>query len=247
MVYIILPVHNEGRTVAKTASDLYLWCVKNLGNHKIIFVNDHSTDGTLEKLTSISSVYKMSIFSNISDPGKGQSLKVGFWFLRATFEPKDDDTVIFMDGDGQINPKEIKAMFNIMSLYDADAVIGNKRHQYSLTDYSFARLVVSRTFNFIARRVFGLPFSDTQCGIKAFKYSALAAVIDGVKVNKFAFDLELILALRQNKFRVVDAPITLGEQLNSGSVNMKNIFETIKDIGGICGRSHKSFYKGGLL
>lgn len=233
MVYIILPVHNEAYTIVKTASELFTWCQQNLGNHKIIFINDHSTDGTDGKIHTIASALKLMVLSNHMEPGKGQALKFGFTLLRTSHNLKDDDTVVFMDGDGQIRPQDLKPMFNLMDLYDADCVIGNKRHLYSLADYSPIRAIVSRTFNFITRRFLKLPFSDTQCGLKVFRFSALNAVIGQVKSNKFAFDAELLMALRIAKYRVVDAPITLGRQLNSGSVSIKNIFDTLKDTGGI--------------
>ncbi len=233
MIYIILPVHNEANTIIKTASDLFTWCSANLGNHKIIFVNDHSTDGTDGKLHTISSALRLMVLSNDLQPGKGQALKYGFDLMSRSFNMDSEDIVIFMDGDGQIRPRDIKPLLNILYVYDADAAIGNKRHLFSLAEYGPMRFIVSKTFNCLTKILLGIPFSDTQCGLKAFKFHALNNVIHKVKSNKYAFDAELLMGLRIAKYRVVDSPITLGEQLNAGSVSLKSIFETLKDTGGI--------------
>jgi len=222
MIYIFLPVHNESWHAGATHQVMRLFCVKHLEYYKVIFINDHSTDDTLLHLK-----FSPNVINNESAPGKGSALKFGY--LKTKPEIFDTDIVIFLDGDGQIDNTDILTGLDLMRIYNADAVIGNKRHKYSLTKYGFLRSVVSLTYNFLVRLLFQINFEDTQCGLKIFKGYAIASVIDEVDRNGFAFDIDLIMALRRKNYRIVDCPVKVNKQLNSGSVNLKNIFNVLFD------------------
>ena len=133
-------------------------------------------------------------------------------------------------------------MMRLLELYDADVVIGNKRHRYSTTRYNLVRRVVSSTYNRITNLLFGIRLQDTQCGIKMFKRYALDKVIEKVNAKRYAFDLELMLALRHSNYRIVDSPVYIKKQENNGSVNFRNIFQTAFDTFIIWIKYMKGFY-----
>ncbi len=64
-----------------------------------------------------------------------------------------------------------------------------------------------------------------------------------IRCDKFAFDLELIVALKQNGFIIYDAPVNVSNQLNSGSANLKNVIETFIDTLKIFFRYSMGYYK----
>jgi len=222
MIYIFLPVHNEGVRAESTFWDIMKFSRRNLDEYRIIFIEDHSTDDTYSYLK-----YCENLIINESRPGKGSALK--FAYLKTKPIISDSSTVIFLDGDGQIDNTDILTGLELMRIYNADAVIGNKRHRYSLTQYGFLRSIVSLTYNFLVRILFQIKFEDTQCGLKIFKGYAIASVIDEVDRNGFAFDIDLIMALRRKNYRIVDCPVKVNKQLNSGSVNLNNIFNVFFD------------------
>ena len=105
------------------------------------------------------------------------------------------------------------------------------------------RRIVSKTYNTLIQFLFQIRYQDTQCGIKLFKKHALDSVINKVNVKQYAFDLELIVALRDSKFRVVDAPVKVKKQENIGSVSLKSILKTFVDTCIIWIKKKKGFYK----
>lgn len=244
MILIILPVKNEKQSITKTVSDLFIWCRNNLKNCEILFIDDGSTDGTMEKIKKMK-IKNVNVIKNRFEPGKGSALKVGYYASTFTYKMKEDDLIIFMDGDGQVSPCEISTFLNIMDFYNADVIIGNKKHLYSSTYYSFKRKVVSFIYNQILKLLFGIRFDDTQAGIKIFKKSVLDKVIDKITIKRFAFDVELIIAMRELGVRIADAPVNIKQQLNSGSVNLKNIVLTFIDTLRIYNKMMKGFYKNG--
>lgn len=238
MVYIISPFHNEEKMIESFSRNLKEFCAYYFTKYEIIFVNDKSSDNSQKFLSGV------RIFKNKFDGGKGSALKVGYILAEEHFEIKDDDLIIFIDSDGQISPKEIRTFLKIMDLYNADIVIGNKRHEYSNIRYTTLRSIISYTYNKIVNTLFGLSLRDTQCGLKIFRRYALDKVIEKVNVKRYAFDLELMVALRDSEFRIVDAPVFIGNQLNSGSVSVFNIIQTAIDTLTIWVKRKKGFYRG---
>lgn len=243
MIYLIVPVKNESETIHETSDRMISFCRENFGEYRIVFIDDGSTDGTHRILSDNIPKATCAVYKNKIGPGKGSALKFAFLLSEATMGAGADDLIVFMDGDGQIHPKEIKTLLKIMHLYDADVIIGNKRHQYSNIYYSFPRKIVSLCYNLMIRILFGLNMRDTQCGLKIFRKSALDKVIDKVSIKKYAFDLELLVALKENNFRIVDAPVAVNKQMNSGSVNIKNIIITFIDTITICIKKNMGNYR----
>jgi hypothetical protein len=142
----------------------------------------------------------------------------------------------------QINPNEIKTFFKLMDLYNAEVVIGNKHHQYSESEYTLTRQIVSKGYYCLVKLLFGLPLRDTQCGFKLFRRRVLDKLIPFIKENRFSFDLEIIVALRDNHIRIVDSPVSVRKQKNQGSVSLKSIWWTFIDTLRIWYRRQKGWY-----
>jgi len=241
MTLIILPVKNEESTIANTLFEIHAWASANLDEFKIIVINDGSTDRTPELCKEVDND-NIEVFDNLFDRGKGSALKTGYVLTRMVYTMKDDDDIIFLDGDGQIDPKEISTLYNIMELYNAECVIGNKRHKFSMTEYTMLRRVISQGYNFLIRTLFDLKFEDTQCGIKIFKKYVLEDIISKVSVKQYAFDLEMIVALRASRYRIADAPVTIKKQMNRGAIGFGSIFRTFFDTIMIWIKMKKRFY-----
>ena len=168
--------------------------------------------------------------------GKGYTLKDAIPHATGEY-------ILFMDADLQIPPQEVKSFFKVMDLYNADAVIGNKHHPYSNIQYTLWRKIVSIGYRSIVKFLFNLPIKDTQCGFKLFKTEALKLVLDKLKTNRYAFDLETIVALREAGFRVVDAPVYVKRQVNRGSVSFGSMVGTFVDTLKIWWRRMRGWYR----
>jgi len=241
MILIIIPVKNEENIIGSVALSVDKFCKTLMYDYRLLFIDDKSVDKTFEILKSLKIGNKI-VMKNKFDNGKGSALKTAYILVNSSLKLKDNDQVVFMDGDGQIDPNEITTFLKIGDLFGADIVVGNKRHQYSNTLYGFSRKIISRTYNFMIRMLFGLNLQDTQCGLKMFKKKALDQVIADVNVKKFAFDLELIVACREKGFRVVDAPVYIRRRINRGSVNFISIVQTFFDTLGIWYRKQRGYY-----
>lgn len=240
MIFIILPVKNESSNIKRTAEKLITWSRRNLKEFQIIFINDHSTDETAKEIKKLGFEH-IRLIENDFEGGKGSALKSAFLKLR--LEMNHSDIVIFLDGDGQIDITDITPFVHFMEIYNAPAVIGNKRHVYSVTKYKPLRTIISLTYNTLIRLLFDIKYQDTQCGIKMFRVSALDKVIRKVSTKGYAFDIELLIALKENSIRIVDAPVCIADQTNRGSVSIKSIIQTFNDTITIWKKYKKGLYK----
>lgn len=132
--------------------------------------------------------------------GKGGGVKSGLLAANAPYTG-------FFDADGSTPVTEMERLFTLLA--SADAVIGSRWMEGSdvVVRQNILRRIASRGFNLIIRVLFGLRFTDTQCGAKVFRKDALDAVLSEVMSTGFEFDVELLWRLQRAGYTVVEAPI----------------------------------------
>lgn len=228
---IIIPCFNEERVIARTIDSVR----EVFPEANIIVVNDGSTDDT-DLVLRYGEDKDITYYSKSHQQGKGWALKSGFKLTTYS------DYVAFLDADLQIEPSELLTFMNVLKLYNADGVIGNKSHQYSNVQYSFIRRLVSKLYHALIKFLFGIPLNDTQCGLKIFKRDKIAPIMDRLLAKRFAFDLELLVALRVNNVRIADAPVYVKPSTDRGSVSWSSIVLTLIDTLAIKYRQMKGWY-----
>jgi glycosyltransferase involved in cell wall biosynthesis len=154
--------------------------------------------------------------------GKGNAILKGLKLVK-------EDYVVIMDADLQIDPCDIDTFFNIMELYNADVVVGNKYHLYSNIEYPIVRKIISFGYRILIKVLFNLPLRDTQCGFKLFRKEVITCIMPMLKETRYCLDLEMLIALRKKGIRVADAPVYVKKQDNVGSINLSNILVTFID------------------
>ena len=79
-----------------------------------------------------------------------------------------------------INPNSISMILEHMEWYEADVIVGSKRHPASKVNYNWLRRIYSKGYFLLVRILFGLRLTDTQTGLKAFRSS----VVKGLSYEK---------------------------------------------------------------
>ena len=221
-VTVIMPVHNMGKGIISSVATVRDYLERAGYEYQIVVVDDGSTDDTVMYCGVIERWEDVEVICMGRNQGKGAAILAGCKRIRHSH-------VLFIDSDLQISLDELDTFFRVMHLYNAQAVIGNKRHVYSQISYNFKRKAVSNVYNYICRKLFGIQLRDTQCGFKLFKASAIREVTKKMAIKRFAYDIELLVILNERGYRIVDAPIKMKPQDNRGSISFKNILETFRD------------------
>jgi dolichyl-phosphate beta-glucosyltransferase len=66
---------------------------------------------------------------------------------------------------------------------------------------------MGRAFNVLVRVVLGERFRDTQCGFKLFRGADARRLFADLRVDGFAFDVEILLRARRAGLGVVEVPV----------------------------------------
>jgi dolichol-phosphate mannosyltransferase len=201
-VTIVVPVFNEADKIVQNLQLLIREIEPHFDRFEVLVISDGSTDGTNRILTDLQ-MPNVRILLLERNMGKGHAVRVGFNAAKG-------DYIFFIDGGMELHPRELRIFFGLMSLYDADIVVGSKRHPQSRVFYPWYRRILSRIFQYCIRLAFKINVTDTQVGMKLFKGEVVRAILPHLQINRYGFDLEL-LSLAHNKgyTKILEAPVAL--------------------------------------
>ncbi len=199
---VIVPVFNEGVNVLENLELIQIEVSKYFSHYEIIVISDGSTDQTNEKLKTIfNNYFRIVVLSD--NHGKGFAVRKGF-------EIAKNDFILFIDGGLELHPKEIKIFFGLMKIYDADIVIGSKRHPQSVVYYPVYRRFLSFVFQGLVKVLLDINLTDTQVGLKIFKSKVVKSILPYLEINSYGFDLELLGVARKLGYQnILEAPVRL--------------------------------------
>ncbi len=204
---VVMPAFNEARVIFK--SILATAGTLEDCDFEIIVVDDGSSDETYNEALRAAQVIEdrrakghVIVLRNEPNQGKGHALKFGC--AHAT-----GDLVAFLDADLDLNPWQLWSLWEIMYRTGADVVIGSKNHPESKLIYPWHRKFLSKSYFALVNLLFGLPLHDTQTGIKIFRHEVLDRVLPRMQVQRFAYDLELLVGAFRFGYRIVEAPVVL--------------------------------------
>jgi glycosyltransferase involved in cell wall biosynthesis len=191
VISVVVPVHNEERSVALLYDELRSALEPLETEWETIFVDDGSTDGTFAALTRL---------HNATDNVRVVRLRRNFGkaaALRAGFDQAQGDTVVTIDGDLQDDPAEIPRL--LAKLEEGfDLVSGWKTRRRD----PLSRRVLSRVFNRVTGAFSGVHLHDMNCGLKAYR----AEVVRGLRLYGELHRFIPVLA-HYRGFRIAELPV----------------------------------------
>ena len=199
-VSLIMPAYNESQSISSVIRKIDDVLNQTNWSYELIVVDDGSVDKTREILLAEKTRGRFRITGYSKNMGKGHALKKGFLISKGT-------TVLFLDSDFDINPNQIKKY--VFALDKGDIVISSKHHPESTVKAPFIRRFLSSGFNFLVRHLTGLSIYDTQTGLKAVRRDALNPVFKILTINRFAFDVELLVVASLLGLKMVELPINV--------------------------------------
>jgi len=218
---IVMPAFNEGPriydNILKVCHDL------KEKDFEIIVVDDGSTDDTYsESQRAAAGGFPVCTVRMETNSGKGASLFRGF-------EESCGRLVAFLDSDLEIPPHYILELLSAMQATGADVVAGVK--DPVLNHFPWPRQLMSRVYRATVGFLFGLNITDTQTGIKLFKREVLESTIPRLRVSRFAFDIELLIAASRFGYEIVEYPVEVAYARAGGLGRMRpgHVFGTFAD------------------
>jgi len=219
---IVIPAYNEEKNIYQTIDNI-VRCHEDLDyDYELIVVIDGATDRTEQEARKYRSK-KVKVLSYTKNHGKGYALKYGTARVSG-------DIVTFTDAGGDFDPKQFDKFIKVLEAFDADMVIGSKRHPASRVNYPLKRRIFSWIYHKMIDLFFGLRVTDTQTGLKVIKTSVAKKVMPRLLIKRYAFDLEMLVVANQLGYhRLFEAPVEMKFNTNQSSINSGAILKMISD------------------
>ena len=191
MISVVVPVHEEERTVALLYDELQAALDPLEQPWEAVFVDDGSTDGSFSALTRLHNAHEnVRVVRLRRNFGKAAALAAGFANAQG-------DVVVTIDADLQDDPAEIPRLLAKLD-EGFDLVSGWKTHRRD----PITRRVPSKIFNWVTGRVSGLRLHDLNCGLKAYR----AEVVRGLRLYGELHRFIPVLA-HYRGYRVAELPV----------------------------------------
>lgn len=234
-ISLIMPVYKQEKTIVKNLKMIKDVLDSIRYDYEIIAVVDGNPDRSFNKIKE-AKIPKVTCLTYKENQGKSFAIRVGM-------NEAKGDYVMFLDAGMEIDPNGISMLLEHMEWYNADIIVGSKRHPASFVTYPILRRVLSVGYYLAVKILFGIKVHDTQAGIKIFKKPVLEKILPRLIEKKFAGDLEMLVVADTLGFkRIYEAPIKLDYNLSKITSAA-----TLKSIGGIVVDTMAIFYRKNMM
>jgi glycosyltransferase involved in cell wall biosynthesis len=222
---IAIPVYNERKYVDRVLNRIAAY------HSDLLVIDDGSSDGTADILAARKDIH---LIRHEKNQGYGQSLIDAFaWATERGY-----DWVLTMDCDEQHEPETIPDFVREMEADDADVVSGSRYLENRMgndlppTD----RRAINARITAVLNELFHLNLTDSFCGFKAHRVSAMQKLM--LDVPGYAFPMQFWPQVVLNKLRVKEIPVRLiyndptrhfGGSLDDADNRLRHYLQVLQD------------------
>ncbi|MCC7529513.1 MAG: glycosyltransferase family 2 protein [Candidatus Melainabacteria bacterium] len=236
---VIIPAYNEEKRLPSTLESVHNFLSESDRAFEIIVVDDGSSDGTVGVVNKFAADHcGVRLLTHSPNQGKGYSVREGM--LKA-----EGDLLLLDDADGASPIAELIRLENAIKS-GADIAIGSraKPGDETVVNALSHRKHIGNTFNMIVQSLLLKGIQDTQCGFKLFKRDVAVDLFQIARLNRYAFDVEILYLARKRGYEIAEVPINWtnveGSKINLVTDPMSMLFEIGKIYSGkMCGRYGK--------
>ncbi len=222
MLSLIIPVYRQEKVIARNLRSILTELEKLGFPYELIAVIDGRVDRSMEEAKKVMSPH-ISVVGYETNHGKGYAVRFGM-------AKSHGDIIGFLDAGGDIKEEGLSMMLEHFRWYNADIIIGSKRHPASKVNYPWQRKILSWGYQIIVKILFGLNIRDSQVGLKLYRRQALEDVLPRLLVKEFAFDIEILaVAHRLGYTRIFEAPVELTFQ-GASSITSQSFWKIVLNV-----------------
>ncbi|KAL0234378.1 hypothetical protein PCE1_001414 [Barthelona sp. PCE] len=231
---VVVPAYNEEDRITTMLDETTGFLKGTNLSYEIIVVNDGSADKTTETVLSYAednSIDNIRVIELGANRGKGFAVRCGVFHSAGNL-------ILFADADGATDFQDYdKVADRLYALNNEKAVaIGSRAHLAEEDDVSIKRhklrVLLQQGFHLFVKFVTRLPIEDTQCGFKLFTRRAAQEIFTSMHVNRWIFDVEVLILARLIGCKVEEVPVNWeeidGSKLNVASATVEMFIDLIK-------------------
>lgn len=225
LLSIVVPAYKHERTIKDDLETIESTLKEGLSSdydYEILCVVDGHVDKTAQAASKAKSKH-IKVLTYEQNRGKGYAVRYGMKHAHG-------DLISFLDAGRDISPKGIMMLMSHMEWYNADIIVGSKRHPVSKVNYPLVRRILSIGYHLFVKIFFGLPVSDTQSGLKIFKREVIEKILPRLLVKRYAMDIEMLAVANYLGFtRIFEAPIEVHFDQSTSRIKWHTVFKMAWD------------------
>jgi len=203
---IVIPAYNEAGSIGRVLSAVR----EATCDCDVVVVNDGSTDQTAQIVREMG-VPQLRLPCNL---GYARALQTGLRFA----VQRGYEVVVFMDADGQHDPRDVPRLTRVLHSGGADLVIGSRfvgeTRRQNQSRMPPGRRIGMFFFSLMTQVFSGKRIHDTTSGFKILRARAARELLGA---RFFDFHAEVLVYLILRGYRVAEAPIEARERTSGSS------------------------------
>ena len=201
-ISVIIPAYNEAHRLPSTLTALSQELSHVKFEYEVLVVDDGSSDHTSEVAKTFqSSIKNFTVIENNKNEGKGSAIRKGMRAAQGTWR-------LFMDADNATPFSEFAKILPYTN-ENYSVLIGSRKIRGAMisTPQPWQRRCLSWGGNIFVQLFFSLGISDTHCGFKCFREDAAEKIFSQAKINRWAFDDEILVLAKKMGYEIKEIPI----------------------------------------
>lgn len=194
-IWIVVPCYNEAKRLPR---DSFLSFIGNAPEVNVCFVNDGSTDSTLDVINAIryeAPEGRVDVIEQPRNLGKAEAVRKGMMHCA---DKREAQYLGYWDADLATGLDEVLAMAGKLDRHGELVMITGcriKRLGVHIDRHGMRHLI-GRSFATAASWVLGLPVYDTQCGAKLLRVDISRDIFNSPFISGWIFDVEVFARVR---------------------------------------------------
>lgn len=223
---VVIPAYNEEKRLPKTLDSIFNYLREQTYPWEIIVVNDGSRDGTVQVVKEAQGrITNLRLIDNKENHGKGYVVRQGLLEAKGKYR-------LFTDADNSTSIDQVENMLPWFG-HGFDIVIGSRDIKGAVLNPPqtwFRQYVLGDGFKLLRKIIIGMwDLQDTQCGFKCFSQKVVEDVFPRLKINRWAFDVEILVVSKRCGYKIKEIPVTWVNDLRS-KVNISGIIKMFFEI-----------------
>ena len=209
-VSLVLPCYNESEIFENSVERIIKTLKRSGYTWEIIFVEDQSSDDTVELIKKALKKYShdsLSAYFHHRNLGRGKTVVDGFRRAQGKY-------VGFIDIDLETGEWYLSKFVDVLE-DGADAALAWRIYDFQL--WSLPRWFASKGYVWLRKQLLGLPFQDTEGGYKFFRRRKIMPLLKKIKNKGWFFDTEIMAQCFKAKLKVGEIPVAFVKNKNKTS------------------------------
>ena len=204
---VVIPAYNEALRLRPTLRKIVDYLRGQGLGYEVLVVDDGSTDATAAVAEEFAAD-GVRVLRQPENHGKGAVLRVGVLASRG-------EQVLLVDADLSTPIEDLERLRP--HLQEAEVVLGSRAVAGSdiTLHQPVYREMMGRTFNLIIRLLGVRGLRDTQCGFKLLDGEVARRLFQELRIERFAYDVELVWLARRHGYRVVEVGVRWADSSSS--------------------------------